>query len=154
MIPDAEADGEAVLAADGDKRITRVGRLLRRFSLDEMPQLLNILRGEMSLVGPRPERPELTAAYTAQYPEFPYRLQVKAGLTGYAQVIGTYDTEPIDKLKMDLIYIEQYSLLMDIQILLMTFKTALFPPRTNAVTLAALQKAENGTESSTNSHKE
>ena len=154
MIPDAEADGEAVLAADGDKRITRVGRLLRRFRLDELPQLLNILRGEMSLVGPRPERPELTTAYTAQYPEFPYRLQVKAGLTGYAQVIGTYDTEPIDKLKMDLIYIEQYSLLMDIQILLMTFKTALFPPRTNAVTLAALQKAENGTESSTNSHKE
>ncbi len=150
MIPNAEADGEAVLAADDDKRITKVGKVLRRFRLDELPQLINILRGEMSLVGPRPERPELTAAYTAQYPEFPYRLQVKAGLTGYAQVIGTYDTEPIDKLKMDLIYIEQYSLLMDIQILLMTFKTALFPPRTNAAELAALQKTENGTESSPN----
>ena len=95
-------------------------------------QLLNILRGEMSLVGPRPERPELAEAYAKKYPEFPYRLQVKAGLTGYAQVTGTYDTEPIDKLKMDLMYIEQYSLVLDIQILLLTLKTALFPPGMNA----------------------
>ena len=135
MIPDAEADGKAVLAADHDSRITKVGRVLRHFRLDELPQLLNILRGEMSLVGPRPE---LTAEYTKKYPEFPYRLQVKAGLTGYAQVNGTYDTEPIDKLKMDLIYIEQYSLLLDIQILLMTLKTALFPPVTNAAEFASL----------------
>ncbi len=132
MIPNAEADGKAVLAADHDARITKTGNILRRFRLDELPQLINILRGEMSLVGPRPERPELTEAYAKKYPEFPYRLQVKAGLTGYAQVTGTYDTEPIDKLKMDLMYIEQYSLLLDIQILLLTLKTALFPPETNA----------------------
>lgn len=137
MIPDAEADGKPVLAADNDMRITKTGRILRRFRLDELPQLLNILRGEMSLVGPRPERPELTEEYAKKYPEFPYRLQVKAGLTGYAQVTGTYDTEPIDKLKMDLMYIEQYSLLLDIQILLLTLKTALFPPETNAEEFSA-----------------
>lgn len=134
MVPDAEADGKAVLAAAHDDRITRTGRVLRRFRLDELPQLINILRGEMSLVGPRPERPELAVEYAKQYPEFPYRLQVKAGLTGYAQVTGSYDTEPIDKLKMDLMYIEQYSLLLDIQILLLTLKTALFPPAGSAET--------------------
>lgn len=128
MIPDAEADGKAVLAEAHDSRITRTGRILRRFRLDELPQLINVLRGEMSLVGPRPERPELAAEYAKQYPEFPYRLQVKAGLTGYAQVTGSYHTKPIDKLKMDLMYIEQYSLLLDLQILLLTLKTALFPP--------------------------
>ena len=132
MIPEAEADGKPVLAAENDLRITKAGRILRRFRLDELPQLINILRGEMSLVGPRPERPELAAEYAKKYPEFPYRLQVEAGLTGYAQVTGTYDTEPIDKLKMDLMYIEQYSLLLDIQILLLTLKTALFPPEMNA----------------------
>ena len=150
MIPDAEADGKAVLAADHDSRITKVGRVLRHFRLDELPQLLNILRGEMSLVGPRPERPELTAEYAKKYPEFPYRLQVKAGLTGYAQVNGTYDTEPIDKLKMDLIYIEQYSLLLDIQILLMTLKTALFPPITNAAEFASLTGSHEKTRKSHN----
>ncbi len=137
MIPDAEADGKPVLAADHDARITKTGNILRRFRLDELPQLLNILRGEMSLVGPRPERPELAEIYAKKHPEFSYRLQVKAGLTGYAQVIGTYDTEPIDKLKMDLMYIEQYSLLLDIQILLLTLKTALFPPETNAEEFSA-----------------
>lgn len=137
MIQDAEADGKPVLAADHDARITRTGRILRRFRLDELPQLLNILRGEMSLVGPRPERPELADEYAKKYPEFPYRLQVKAGLTGYAQVTGTYDTEPIDKLKMDLMYIEQYSLLLDIQILLLTLKIALFPPETNSEEFSA-----------------
>ena len=132
MIPNAEADGKAVLAADHDARITKVGAVLRRFRLDELPQLLNILKGDMSLVGPRPERPELSAEYTKQFPEFAYRLQVKAGLTGYAQVTGTYDTGAFDKLKMDLMYIEQYSFVLDLQILLMTIKTALFPPKTNA----------------------
>lgn len=141
MIPDAEADGKAVLAAEHDSRITPVGRVLRRFRLDELPQLINILRGEMSLVGPRPERPELTAEYAKKYPEFLYRLQVKAGLTGYAQVIGTYDTEPFDKLKMDLMYIEQYSWMLDLQILLMTIKTAFFPPKTHAEELKELQEA-------------
>ena len=118
-----------------------MGRILRRFRLDELPQLINILRGEMSLVGPRPERPELTAEYAKKYPEFLYRLQVKAGLTGYAQVIGTYDTEPFDKLKMDLMYIEQYSWMLDLQILLMTIKTAFFPPKTHAEELQELKEA-------------
>ena len=144
MIPDAEADGRAVLAAEQDERITKTGRILRHFRLDELPQLLNVLRGEMSLVGPRPERPELAAEYAKKYPEFPYRLQVKAGLTGYAQVTGAYDTEPIDKLKMDLMYIEEYSLLLDIQILLLTLKTMLFPPENNAAEYAvrSLKKHE------------
>lgn len=141
MIPNAESDGIAVLAAEHDSRITPVGRILRRFRLDELPQLINILRGEMSLVGPRPERPELTAEYAKKYPEFLYRLQVKAGLTGYAQVIGTYDTEPFDKLKMDLMYIEQYSWMLDLQILLMTIKTAFFPPKTHAEELQELKEA-------------
>lgn len=136
MIPDAEADGKAVLAAEHDSRITKTGRILRHFRLDELPQLLNILRGEMSLVGPRPERPELAAEYAKKYPEFSCRLQVKAGLTGYAQVTGAYDTEPIDKLKMDLMYIEEYSLLLDIQILLLTLKILLFPPKNNAAEYA------------------
>ncbi|MBR3678819.1 MAG: exopolysaccharide biosynthesis polyprenyl glycosylphosphotransferase [Oscillospiraceae bacterium] len=141
MIPNAESDGIAVLATEDDNRITKIGRILRRFRLDELPQLINILRGDMSLVGPRPERPELTEKYAAQCPEFLYRLQVKAGLTGYAQVIGTYDTEPLDKLKMDLMYIENYSFLFDIQILLMTVKTAFFPTRPQTEELKVLHDA-------------
>ena len=143
MIPDAEADGIPVLASDHDDRITRTGRILRHFRLDELPQLINILKGEMSLVGPRPERPELAEEYAKDYPEFSYRLQVKAGLTGYAQVTGTYDTEPIDKLKMDLMYIENYSFVLDLQILLMTIKIALFPPETNSEERSALSGSHN-----------
>ena len=131
MIPDAEADGVAVLSSEHDDRVTRTGAILRRFRLDELPQLVNILCGDMSLVGPRPERPEIAAEITRSCPEFVCRLQVKAGLTGYAQVTGAYDTEPIDKLKMDLMYIEQYAFLRDLQILLMTLKTMLFPPKMN-----------------------
>ena len=126
MIPDAEENG-AQLAADNDSRITPVGRVLRKFRFDELPQLLNILKGDMSVVGPRPERPEICAEYEKTLPEFRYRLRVKAGLTGYAQVTGVYDTTPYDKLRMDLIYIENYSLFRDIQIVLMTIKTMLFP---------------------------
>ena len=126
MIPDAETHG-AQLAADHDTRITPVGRFLRKCRLDELPQLLNILKGEMSVVGPRPERPELCAEYEKHFPEFRFRLHVKAGLTGYAQVTGVYDTTPYDKLRMDLMYIESYSMFKDIQIVLMTIKTMLFP---------------------------
>lgn len=126
MIPDAEADG-IQLAADHDARVTPVGRFLRKCRLDELPQLFNILKGEMSVVGPRPERPELCEEYEKSFPEFRFRLHVKAGLTGYAQVTGVYDTTPYDKLRMDLMYIENYSLLKDIQIVLMTLKTMLFP---------------------------
>lgn len=146
MIPDAEANGVAVLASEHDARITRTGAVLRRFRLDELPQLLNILRGDMSLVGPRPERPELAAEIERTCPEFVCRLQVKAGLTGYAQVTGAYDTEPIDKLKMDLMYIEQYSFLRDLQILLMTLKTAVFPPKMNESAYAKLPLQQEETE--------
>ena len=92
----------------------------------------------MSVVGPRPERPELTAEYKKQMPEFDYRLKVKAGLTGYAQVTGVYDTTPYDKLKMDLMYIENYSIKLDIQIIIMTLKIMLFPKKSNAETEGAL----------------
>ncbi|MBO5163768.1 MAG: sugar transferase [Ruminococcus sp.] len=132
MIADAEKVGGAQLASDDDPRITPVGRFLRKIRMDELPQLLNILKGEMSVVGPRPERPELSELYKKEMPEFEFRLKVKAGLTGYAQVTGVYDTSPYDKLKMDLMYIENYSFRMDLQIILMTVKTMLFPPRSNA----------------------
>ncbi len=126
MIIDAEPNG-AQVSNDHDERVTPVGRFMRKCRLDELPQLLNILRGDMSVVGPRPERPELCAEYERQFPEFRFRLHVKAGLTGYAQVTGVYDTTPYDKLKMDLMYIENYSLFRDIQIVLMTLKTTMFP---------------------------
>ena len=126
----AEAAGPQ-LATEEDHRITKAGKFLRKYRLDEIPQLLNILKGDMSVVGPRPERPELARQYEKTMPEFEFRLHVKAGLTGYAQVIGLYDTAPYDKLKMDLMYIESYSLLLDLRIILMTLKTALFPPESN-----------------------
>ncbi len=130
MVVDAEKYGPQ-LAREDDVRITRVGRFMRKCRIDELPQLFNILRGEMSVVGPRPERPELAQEYEKDMPEFEFRLQVKAGLTGYAQVTGLYDTQPYDKLKMDLMYIENYSMFLDLRILLMTLKTALFPSETN-----------------------
>ena len=132
MIVDAEKDGKARLASEEDDRITPVGKILRKFRIDEFPQLLNILKGDMSVVGPRPERPELTSEYEKEMPEFSFRLKVKAGLTGYAQVTGAYDTTPYDKLKMDLMYIENYSMRLDLQIILMTIKTMFFPPKNNA----------------------
>ena len=132
MIVDAEKDGKARLATEEDDRITPVGKILRKFRLDEFPQLFNILKGDMSVVGPRPERPELSEEYRKDMPEFGFRLKVKAGLTGYAQVTGAYDTTPYDKLKMDLMYIENYSMRLDLQIILMTIKTMLFPPQNNA----------------------
>lgn len=134
MIVDAEKDGKPRLASEEDERITPVGKILRKFRVDEFPQLLNILKGDMSVVGPRPERPELTEEYKKEMPEFGFRLKVKAGLTGYAQVTGAYDTTPYDKLKMDLMYIENYSIRLDLQIILMTIKTMFFPPKNNAET--------------------
>ncbi|MDE6424753.1 MAG: sugar transferase [Ruminococcus sp.] len=131
MIADAEKNG-IKLASENDNRITPVGKILRKFRIDEFPQLFNILKGDMSVVGPRPERPELTELYKKDMPEFIFRLKVKAGLTGYAQVTGVYDTSPADKLKMDLMYIENYSFRMDLQIILMTIKTMFFPAKNNA----------------------
>lgn len=121
MCVDSEKQG-ARLAMKGDSRVTPVGKVLRNIHFDELPQLINILKGDMSLVGPRPERPEIAAQYTKEIPEFPYRLKVKAGLTGYAQVYGKYNTTPYDKLKLDLTYIENYSFWLDIHLIATTVK--------------------------------
>ena len=121
MKVDSEKQG-AQLAKKDDDRITKVGRVLRATHLDELPQVFNILIGQMSVVGPRPERPEIAEEYLADIPEFKFRLKVKAGLTGYAQVYGKYNTTPYDKLKLDLYYIQNYTFWRDLQLLLMTFK--------------------------------
>lgn len=130
MVVDAEKDGRPCPATDNDERITPVGRLLRSFRLDELPQLFNVIKGEMSLVGPRPERIEHIEKYTADMPEFSFRSRVKGGITGYAQVMGRYNTSPYDKLKMDLMYITNYSFLGDIKLLLMTLKIVLMKDST------------------------
>ena len=121
MCVDSEKQG-ARLASKNDSRITPVGKVLRNLHLDELPQLFNVFKGDMSLVGPRPERRVIMDEYEKEIPEFHYRLKVKAGLTGYAQVYGKYNTTPYDKLKLDLFYIENYSLLLDIKLLFMTVK--------------------------------
>ena len=133
MVVDAEKLSGPVLATEKDPRILPVGRLLRATRMDELPQILNILRGEMSVVGPRPERPELSAEIEMKIPEFCYRLKVKAGLTGYAQVYGKYNTTSYDKLKLDLMYIRQYSLLLDMKLILMTPKIMLMKESTEGV---------------------
>ena len=123
MRVDAEKDGVARLSTgDKDDRITPVGRLIRKVRIDELPQLLNILKGDMTICGPRPERPEIAAQYEEELPEFRLRLQAKAGLTGYAQVYGKYNTTPYDKLVMDLMYIAHPSFLQDLQIMFATVK--------------------------------
>lgn len=121
MRVDSESSG-ARLASKHDSRITPVGKVLRNLHFDELPQLFNVLAGDMSLVGPRPERKELMREYQREIPEFYYRLKVKAGLTGYAQVYGKYNTTPYDKLKLDLFYIENYSVMLDIKLMFMTFR--------------------------------
>ena len=132
MKVDSEKDG-ARLAMKDDDRITTVGKILRATHLDELPQVFNILVGQMSVVGPRPERPEIAAEYEEDIPEFRYRLKVKAGLTGYAQVYGKYNTTPYDKLKLDLYYIQHYKLWTDIQLILMTFKIMFLKENTEGV---------------------
>lgn len=122
MIVDAEKDGRVIPATERDPRITPVGNFIRKVRIDELPQLLNILKGEMSLVGPRPERIEHVKLYSEKIPEFGYRMKVKGGLTGYAQVYGKYNTTAYDKLKLDLMYIQNYSILLDIEILFKTVK--------------------------------
>ena len=106
-------------------RLDKYGRILRKTSLDEIPEIFNVIKGDMSLVGPRPERIEHVEKYTEAIPEFEYRMKVKGGLTGYAQVYGKYNTTAYDKLKMDLMYIENYSILLDIEILFQTVKILL-----------------------------
>ncbi|OON86098.1 sugar transferase [Pyramidobacter sp. YE332] len=130
MVQNAESNG-AEMASNHDGRITPVGRWLRMLRIDELPQLFNILKGDMSLVGPRPERPELIEQYCRQYPEFRYRLKVKSGLTGYAQVFGRYNTLFEDKLKLDLLYIQHFSLIFDFYLMISTVKV-LFMPSSSA----------------------
>ena len=146
MRVDAEKDGVARLASKGDDRITPVGKIIRAVRIDEMPQIFCILKGDMSIVGPRPERPEIAKDYEAEMPEFALRLQVKAGLTGYAQVYGKYNTEPYDKLQMDLMYIAQQSFVTDFKIILATVKILFIPESTEGVaagqTTAMEQKPE------------
>lgn len=133
MKTDAEKDGVARLAEDNDDRITKVGRIIRKLRLDELPQLLNILSGSMSIVGPRPERPEIAEEYEESIPEFSLRLQAKAGLTGYAQVYGKYNTPPYDKVQMDLMYIANQSFSEDIRLILMTLKIMFVPSSTEGI---------------------
>ena len=134
MRPDAEQDGKARLSTGKqDDRVTRTGKIIRRFRLDELPQLLNILKGDMSVVGPRPERPEIAAQYEKDFPDFRLRLQVKAGLTGYAQVYGKYNSTPYDKLQMDLMYLAHPSMIQDIKICFATIKTLFTPESTEGV---------------------
>lgn len=122
MIVDAEKDGISIPASDKDPRITPIGNIIRATRLDELPQAFDILNGNMSLVGPRPERIEHVEKYTKEIPEFAYRLKVKGGLTGYAQIYGKYNTTAYDKLKLDLMYVQNYSILLDIKLILMTIK--------------------------------
>ena len=133
MIQNAEAESGARLASEKDPRILPVGRFLRATRLDELPQIYNILKGDMSIVGPRPERPELAAEIEKEIPEFTYRLKVKAGLTGYAQVYGKYNTTSYDKLKLDLTYIRKYSILLDIKLIFMTPKIMFMKESTEGV---------------------
>ena len=144
MVVDAEKDGVARLAQQNDSRITPLGAVLRRFRLDELPQLINIIKGEMSIVGPRAERPEIAAQYEKEIPEFALRLKVKAGLTGYAQVLGRYNTTPYDKLMWDLMYIESYSMLLDLKIIMMTIKILFMPESTAGVGENEITAQKNG----------
>ncbi len=140
MIVDAEKQSGSVWAAKDDDRITTVGRMLRKLRLDELPQLFNILHGEMSIVGPRPEREELIREFEKQYPEFRYRLKVKAGLTGMAQIMGKYNTTPLDKLMMDLEYIENYSIWLDLKLIFQTFKVFFKSDSTEGIAVPATEE--------------
>lgn len=134
MRVDAEQVGGAQLSTgDADDRVTSIGRFIRKVRIDELPQLFNILRGDMSIVGPRPERPEIAAQYEETLPEFRLRLQAKAGLTGYAQVYGKYNTTPYDKLQMDLMYIANPNIIEDLRIIMATIKILFLPESTEGV---------------------
>ena len=133
MRVDAEKDGVARLASQGDDRITPVGKIIRSLRIDELPQLLCILMGTMTIVGPRPERPEIAEQYEKEMPEFALRLQAKAGLTGYAQVYGKYNTSPYNKLQMDLQYIGSMGLVTDMKIIFATIKVLFVPESTEGV---------------------
>ena len=133
MRENAEEESGAITSPKEDKRTTAVGKVIRRFRIDELPQFVNIFIGDMSIVGPRPERPELAEKFENDMPEFALRLQVKAGLTGYAQVYGKYNTSPYDKLQMDLYYISNQSIIHDLMICLATVKILFMAESTEGV---------------------
>ena len=150
MRVDAEKDGVARLAAKNDSRITPIGKFIRAVRIDELPQLFNIFIGQMSFIGPRPERPEIIKQYLEKMPEFEYRMKMKAGLAGYAQVYGKYNTTPYDKLKLDLTYIENYSVWLDLKLMLLTIKILIKPESTEGVdsTQTTALKTDSGAEES------
>lgn len=150
MKVDAEKDGVARLAAKNDSRITPIGKFIRAVRIDELPQLFNIFVGQMSFIGPRPERPEIIRQYLEKMPEFEYRMKMKAGLAGYAQVYGKYNTTPYDKLKLDLTYIENYSVWLDLKLMLLTIKILIKPESTEGVdsTQTTALKTDSGAEES------
>ncbi len=131
MVKDAERKSGPVMAEEGDTRITRVGRFLRRTRLDEIPQFYNVLKGDISLVGPRPERPHFIKEFTGAMPEYDYRHQIQGGLTGLAQVEGNYTTDPANKLRYDLFYAQKNSLVMDLAIMLRTARVMLQRKKSN-----------------------
>ncbi|NLK49314.1 MAG: sugar transferase, partial [Candidatus Cloacimonetes bacterium] len=144
MRMDAEKDGVARLSTgENDERITKVGRFIRKYRIDELPQLINILRGDMTIVGPRPERPEIASEYAKEIPEFDLRLHTKAGLTGLAQVFGKYNTTPYDKLIMDLQYIASASFSEDLRIILATIKILFMPESTEGIEVGATTAIKN-----------
>lgn len=142
MIVDAEKEGISIPAVGKDPRITKVGNIIRATRVDELPQILNILKGEMSIVGPRPERIEHVEKYSKDIPEFVYRNKVKGGLTGYAQIYGKYNTSAYDKVRLDLMYIENYSLLLDIKLIFLTLQIMLKKESTEGFDMAEKLEAE------------
>ena len=133
MKQDAEAKSGPVLAKEGDSRITKVGRFIRATRIDELPQLFNVLKGEMSIVGPRPERPFFVEQFIKEKPEYAYRHNVKPGITGLAQIAGKYNTTAYDKLIYDLIYIQEVSIKTDLIIMLQTLKVLISKESTEGV---------------------
>jgi lipopolysaccharide/colanic/teichoic acid biosynthesis glycosyltransferase len=125
MVDNAERHSGPVLARERDPRVTEFGRVLRALRIDELPQIFNVIRGEMSLVGPRPERPYFVAHFQETLPAYELRHAVKPGITGLAQVMGRYRTTAESKLNFDLLYIYNYSLLLDVKILLQTVRVVL-----------------------------
>lgn len=148
MRVDAEKDGVARLAQTNDDRITPVGKIIRMLRIDEMPQLFCILLGTMTIVGPRPERPEIARQYEQDFPEFALRLQAKAGLTGLAQVYGKYNTTPYNKLQMDLQYIGSMNMVTDLKIIFATVKILFQPESTEGVAAGQVtaERREDGRE--------
>ena len=140
MIVDAEKYAGAVLATGDDPRITKVGKIIRATRVDELPQILNILKGDMSIVGPRPERKVIAEEYYKDLPEFEYRLKVRGGLTGYAQIYGKYNTSAYDKLRLDMMYIENYSLMLDIKLIILTLRIVFSKESTEGIDKAEENK--------------